>query len=314
MSISTQAGPPLGAGLPGPPDLTARSRPGEAVIKALLVMAAGLSILITAGILVAVVEPALEFFREVPLGDFFTTTDDPNAQVATAAIPLVVGTLLTTVIALCVAVPIGLCAAMYLSEYASKRARKWLKPTVELLAGVPSVVYGFFAVFFVIPVVLRDWLGIQIDAYNSLGAGLVLGVMIIPTVASLSEDALSAVPLAMRQGSLAMGANRMQTTLRVVFPAALSGIAAAIVLGMSRAVGETMIVLMAGGSVKNMSLNPTEGHETMTGTIARTALGETPVGSVGYNYLFAVALLLFILTFVMNMISIAVVRRFRQAY
>ena len=313
MSIASQAGPPSGAGLPGPPVLTARRRPGEAVIKALLITAASLSILVTAGILIAVVQPALEFFREIPIGDFLSTRDASREE-PFAALPLVLGTLLTTVIALLLAVPIGLGAAMYLSEYASKRARKWLKPTVELLAGVPSVVYGFFAVQFVIPTVLRDGLGLEVSAYNSLGAGLVLGVMIIPTVASLSEDALSAVPQSLRQGSLAMGANRMQTTLRVVFPAALSGIAAAIVLGMSRAVGETMIVLMAGGSIKNLSLDPTEGHETMTGTIARTALGETPVGTVGYNYLFAVALLLFVITFIMNMISIAIVRRFRQAY
>jgi phosphate ABC transporter permease protein PstC len=203
---------------------------------------------------------------------------------------------------------------MYLSEYASKRARRWLKPTVELLAGVPSVVYGFFALYFVTPTVLNGWLNLQVNFTNSLAAGLVLGVMIIPTVASLSEDAFSAVPLALRQGSLAMGANRMQTTLRVVFPAALSGVTAAIVLGMSRAVGETMIVLMAGGAAKSMSPDITEGHQTMTAFIANTALGENPVGSPSYNMLFAVALLLFVLTFLMNLISIAIVRRFRQAY
>ena len=309
MTALTEPGPPAGAG--PAPVLTARPRRGEAVIRGLLVAAAAASVLVTVGILVAVIEPAVEFFRRVPPSDFFSTGTDAADF---GAIPLVVGTMITTVIALAVAVPIGLGAAMYLSEYASKRARKWLKPTVELLAGVPSVVYGFFAVFFVIPVVLRQWLGLEVSAYNSLGAGLVLGVMIIPTVASLSEDALSAVPLALRQGSLAMGANRMQTTLRVVFPAALSGIAAAVVLGMSRAVGETMILLMAGGSIKNMSLDPTEGHETMTGRIARTALGESPVGSIEYKYLFAVALFLFAITFVMNMVSIAIVRRFRQAY
>jgi len=309
MTTLTQPGPPSGVG--PAPVLTAKPRRGEAVIKAVLVAAAATSILVTAGILVAVIEPAIEFFRRVPAGDFFSTA---TGAADYGAIPLVVGTLLTTAIALAVAVPIGLGAAMYLSEYASKSARKWLKPTVELLAGVPSVVYGFFAVFFVIPVVLRDWLGLEVSAYNSLGAGLVLGVMIIPTVASLSEDALSAVPLALRQGSLAMGANRMQTTLRVVVPAGLSGIAAAIVLGMSRAIGETMILLMVGGSIKNMSLDPTTGHETMTGRIARTALGESPVESTEYKYLFAVALLLFVITFVMNMVSIAIVRRFRQAY
>ena len=309
MTALTEPGPPTGVG--PAPGLTARPRRGEAVIRVVLMAAAATSILVTAGILFAVIEPAVEFFGEVSVGEFLSTDTGTNEY---GVLPLVAGTLMTTVIALLLAVPIGLGAAMYLSEYASKRARKWLKPTVELLAGVPSVVYGFFAVFFVIPVVLRDWLGIEVSAYNSLGAGLVLGVMIIPTVASLSEDALSAVPLALRQGSLAMGANRMQTTLRVVVPAALSGIAAAVVLGMSRAVGETMILLMAGGSIKNMSLDPTEGHETMTGRIARTALGESPVGSIEYKYLFAVALFLFLITFVMNMVSIAIVRRFRQAY
>ena len=308
MTALTQPGPPSGAG--PAPVLTARPRRGEAVIKAVLMAAAATSVLVTAGILVAVVEPAIEFFRRVPVGEFLTSDTDSSY----AVFPLVVGTAMATVIALAVAVPIGLGAAMYLSEYASRRARRWLKPTVELLAGVPSVVYGFFAVFFVIPVVLQGWLGLGISAYNPLGGGIVLGVMIIPTIASLAEDALSAVPLALRQGSLAMGANRMQTTLRVVFPAALSGIAASVVLGVSRAVGETMIVLMACGSIKNMSLNPGEGHETMTGTIARTALGESPVESTEYKYLFAVALLLFVVTFLMNMLSIAIVRRFRQAY
>ncbi len=249
-----------------------------------------------------------------PLGQFFATEDIGSKEIRPAVLPLLVGTFLTTAIALALAVPLGLGAAMYLSEYASPKARKWLKPTVELLAGVPSVVYGFFAVFFVTPVVLKGWFGLEVNFTNSLSAGLVLGVMIIPTVASLSEDALSAVPQALRQGSLAMGANRMQTTLRVVLPAALSGVAAAIVLGLSRAVGETMIVTMAGGAVKNMSLDVGDPHMTMTAFIAITASGENPVGSVSYNMLFAVGLLLFIITFIMNAISIYFVRRFRQVY
>jgi phosphate transport system permease protein len=284
------------------------------VIKALLLLAAVLSIGITFGIIAAILEPAIEFFRQVPFGQFFSTKDIGSQEIRPAVVPLILGTFMTTAIALVVAVPFGLGAAMYLSEYASRRARKWLKPTVELLAGVPSVVYGFFAVYFVTQVVLQGWLGIEVSFFNSWSAGLVLGVMIIPTVASLAEDALSAVPQALRQGSLAMGANRMQTTLRVVFPAALSGIAAAVVLGLSRAVGETMIVTMAGGAAKNMSLDPSEGHQTMTAFIAQTAQGENPVGSASYNMLFAVALLLFVITFVINAISIAIVRRFRQAY
>lgn len=313
MTVVKEPGPPFGAG--PAPVLTARSRPGETVIKALLRTAALLSVAITIGIILAVLQPAIDFFRQVPLSDFLAMSDPAESgELKPAVLPLLWGTALTTIVALLVAVPIGLAAAMYLSEYASKRARKWLKPTVELLAGVPSVVYGFFALSFVTPTLLNDILQLKVSLTNSLAAGLVLGVMIIPTIASLSEDSFSAVPMALRQGSLAMGANRMQTTVRVVLPAALSGVAAAVVLGLSRAVGETMIVALAGGSAKSTSVDPTEGHQTMTAFIAQTAAGENPPGSAEYNMLFAVALLLFVITFVMNMISIRIVRRFRQAY
>ena len=305
---SVAAGPPSGAGPLPTPNLSRRPRPGETVIKTVLMLSAFLSVAITIGIIVALIEPVIHFFGEVSFGEFFAT------EGRFAVIPLVTGTLMVTLIALLVAVPLGLGAAMYLSEYASRRARKYLKPTVELLAGVPSVVYGFFALTFVTPTLLQDILNMTVGFTNVLAAGLVLGVMIIPTIASLAEDAMSAVPQAMRQGSFAMGANRMQTTLRVVFPAALSGIAAAIVLGLSRAVGETMIVALAAGALKNMSLDPREGMQTMTGYIAQTAGGENPVGSVEYNSLFAVGLLLFLITLVINIISIALVRRFRQVY
>jgi phosphate transport system permease protein len=280
------------------------------VIRAALFTSAMISIAITIGILVALVEPVLHFFGEVPFGEFFSF-DEAGPY---AVFPLITATLVTTAIALLVAVPLGLGAAMYLSEYASQRVRKVLKPTVELLAAVPSVVYGFFAVMFVTPILLQDFLGLDVRFTNALAAGLVLGVMIIPTIASLAEDALSAVPQALRQGSLALGANRMQTTLRVVLPAALSGVAAAIVLGLSRAVGETMIVTLAAGSQKNFTANPLEGMQTMTGFMATTAGGENPVGSTSYNTLFAVGLTLFVITFVINMVSIALVRRYRQAY
>lgn len=293
-----------------PPDLTGRSRPGETVIRGLLLASAMASIAITFGILYSLIEPVIAFFDQVPLGDFFSTDD----QQRYAVIPLISGTLVVTSIALVVAIPLGLGAAMYLSEYASPRTRKILKPTVELLAGIPSVVYGFFALAFVTPTLLQDILDLGVNFTNALSAGLVLGVMVIPTIASLAEDALSAVPQALRQGSFAMGANRMQTTLRVVFPAALSGIAAAIVLGMSRAIGETMIVALAAGAQKNLSVDPREGMQTMTGFIAQTAGGENPVGSVDYNMLFAVGLTLFAITLVVNMVSISLVRRFRQEY
>jgi phosphate transport system permease protein len=290
------------------PDLTRKPRPAETVIRGILMLSAFLSVAITVGIIVALIRPVLDFFAEVPFGDFFATEGQ------FAVLPLVAGTFMVTAIALLVAVPLGLGAAMYLSEYASRRARKVLKPTVELLAGVPSVVYGFFALTFVTPTLLQDILGMEVGFTNALAAGLVLGVMVIPTIASLAEDSMTAVPQALRQGSLAMGANRMQTTLRVVLPAALSGVAAAVVLGMSRAVGETMIVALAAGAQKNLTLDPREGMQTMTGFIAQTAGGENPVGSTSYNTLFAVGLLLFLITLVVNVISIAFVRRFRQVY
>lgn len=302
------AGPSDRTGLPGVPNLRAKRRIGESVIKAVLLLSALVSIAVTIGIVLALIRPVVDFFRQVPFGDFFAT------EGTFAVLPLVAGTLWVTAIALLVAVPLGLGAAMYLSEYASKRTRKILKPTVELLAGVPSVVYGFFALTFVTPHILQGLLGINVNFTNVLAAGLVLGVMVIPTIASLAEDAMSAVPQSMRQGSLAMGANRMQTTLRVVFPAALSGIAAAVVLGMSRAVGETMIVALAAGAMKNLTIDPREGMQVMTGFIAQTAGGENPVGSVEYNALFAVGLLLFLITLVLNIVSIRIVRRFRQAY
>jgi len=306
----SSAGPSLqGAGLLGGAlNLRGRPRPGEAIIKVALVVSAMVSVIITVGIIAALIEPVFEFFAEVPFGDFFA------AEGQYAVLPLVTATLMVTFIALLVAVPLGLGAAMYLSEYASPGARKVLKPTVELLAGVPSVVYGFFALTFVTPTLLQEILGVEVGFTNALAAGLVLGIMIIPTVASLSEDALSAVPQALRQGSLAMGANRMQTTLRVVMPAALSGIAAAVVLGLSRAIGETMIVALAAGAQKNLSIDPRDGMQTMTGFIAQTAGGENPVGSVSYNNLFAVGLLLFVITLIINMISIYFVRRYRQVY
>lgn len=309
--VATGAGPSAGAGLPGAAiNLRGRRRPGETAVRTVLFVSAMLSIAITIGIVAALIQPAVAFFAEVPLSDFFSTDTRSRFSV----LPLISATLVTTVIALVVAVPLGLGAAMYLSEYASRRARAILKPTVELLAGVPSVVYGFFAVAFVTPTLLQGLLNLEVNFTNALAAGLILGVMIVPTIASLAEDAMSAVPQSMRQGSLAMGANRMQTTLRVVFPAALSGIAAAIVLGLSRAVGETMIVALAAGSQKNLSADPREGMQTMTGFMAQTAGGENPVGSTSYNTLFAVGLTLFAITLGINIISIALVRRFRQVY
>lgn len=301
----------------GPVSLrTSRPRRGETVVRWLLRLSAFLSILITLGIVASLLQPALAFFAEVSVVEFLTGTRwAPQFANATfGVLPLVTATAWTTLIALAVAVPFGLGAAVYLSEYAHPRARKVLKPVLELLAGVPTVVFGFFALSFVAPVVLKDWLSINVGTFSILAAGLVMGVMIIPTIASLSEDAMSAVPQALRQGSAALGANRMQTSVRVVFPAALSGIVAAVVLGISRAIGETMIVAIAAGARPQMVTSPLMEGATMTGFIARMALGDSRVGSLQYNTLFAVGLLLFILTLVVNMISISLVRRYRQEY
>jgi phosphate transport system permease protein len=279
-------------------------------------LAAMASVFITIGIVVALLGPALEFFREVSVVEFLTGTRwAPRfADSSFGVLPLVTGTAWTTLIALVIAIPFGLGAAIYLSEYAPQRARKVLKPLLEILAGVPSVVYGFFALYFIAPEVLRGLLGVEVGTFSVLAAGIALGIMIIPTVASLSEDAMSAVPQALRDGSLALGANRMRTTLRVVFPAAISGIAASIVLGLSRAVGETMIVALAAGTQARMVTGPTEHGQTMTGYIAQTATGESTPGTLTFDSLYAVGLLLFVITLIANLISIRLVRHFREAY
>lgn len=279
--------------------------------------AAAVSVLVTIGIVAALVAPAIEFFREVSVVEFLTTTRWAprfESQRSFGVLPLVTGTLWTTAISLLIAIPFGFGAAVYLSEYAPTRVRKVLKPVLELLAGIPSVVYGFFALTFIAPAVLKGVFHLEVGTFSVLSAGIALGIMIIPTVASLSEDAMSAVPNALRQGSLALGANRMRTTLRVVFPAAISGIAASVVLGLSRAVGETMIVALAAGTQARMVTSPLELGQTMTGFIAQTATGESTPGTLGYNSLYAVGLLLFVMTFITNMISIRLVRRFREAY
>lgn len=309
LGLSRAAGPHQQLRSPSP-------RYGEIVARWGLRLCSWASIAITVGIVLSLLLPALDFFREVSVWEFLTGTRwaPQFANASFGVLPLVTATAWSTFIALSVAVPFGLGAAVYLSEYAHPRARKTLKPILELLAGVPTVVFGFFALTFVAPTVLRDWLSVEVSTFSVLAAGLVMGVMIIPTIASLAEDAMTAVPQSMRQGSAALGANRMQTSLRVVFPAALSGIVAAIVLGISRAIGETMIVAIAAGARPQMVTDPTMEGATMTGFIARMALGDSRVGSLQYNTLFAVGLLLFVLTLVVNMISIRLVRRFRQEY
>jgi phosphate transport system permease protein len=299
----------------GAPLGRSRSRWGERVIEAMLVLAALVSVLTTVAIVVALLPPTLEFFSEVPLLDFLTGTNWAPlfADAQFGVVPLVAGTLVITFIAVLVAVPLGLGSAIYLSEYATTSVRKTVKPILEVLAGIPTVVFGFFALQFVTPF-LQSVLPFQIEIYNALSAGIVMGIMIIPTIASLSEDAMSAVPNSLRDGAYALGSTKRQVATRVVVPAALSGIVAACVLGVSRAIGETMIVTIAAGGRPNLSWNPLEGMQTMTAFIASAAGGDLPVDSVGYRTIFAVGALLFLITLVMNMISIQLVRKYREVY
>lgn len=316
---SGRTGPPRGVDPRGPSSedflRPASGRYLEKIAYRGLVASALLTIAITIGIFLSLLLPALDFFREVGVSRFIGTRWAPTfADADFGVLPLVTGTLWTTAIGLLIAVPFGLGAAVFLSEYASPRLRKVLKPILEILAGIPSVVYGYFALYFVAPNILRGVLGLDVGTFSVLSAGLVLGVMIIPTVASLSEDAMSAVPQSLRQGSFALGANKMRTTLRVVFPAAVSGISASIVLALSRAVGETMIVALAAGTRARVVGSPLDEGQTMTGFIAQTATGESTPGSLGYNTLFAVGLLLFVITLVFNLVAAAAVRRYREVY
>jgi phosphate transport system permease protein len=294
-----------------------RHRYGERIIVAILFTCAALSVAVTVGIVLALLFPTLDFFRAVDPLRFFTGTEwsplfaDPQFGI----LPLLTATLTITAIATAVSLPLGLFAAVYLSEYASVRRRKLLKPSLEVLAGIPTVVYGFFALTFVTPWLQRLWpLGNPPKVFNGLSAGLVMGVMIVPTVASIAEDAMAAVPQALRQGAAALGSTRFHVSTRVVIPAALSGIVAAFVLGVSRAVGETMIVLIAAGGTAILSINPLRGMQTMTAFIGAAGIGDQPTGSIGYKTIFAVGLTLFAMTLIMNLISIRFARRYRQVY
>jgi phosphate transport system permease protein len=291
-----------------------RVRYGELLVKGLLGVCALISVATTLGIIAALFLPAFEFFQDVSIVDFLTQTEwAPLFEPALfGVVPLVVGTLSVTFWAIVVAIPFGLGAAIYLSEYASSRTRKLLKPLLEVLAGIPTIVYGYFALTFFTPL-LRD-LGIGVDIFNALAAGLVMGVMILPTVASLSEDAMAAVPRDLRDGAFALGSTPREVATRIVVPAAFSGIVAAFVLGISRAVGETMIALVAGGLQPNLSFDPREAIETMAAFIAATGAGDVPTGSVEYKTIFAVGATLFTMTLVLNVISIRLVTRFREAY
>jgi phosphate transport system permease protein len=293
-----------------------RPRRGEEVIKGLLFAAALLSVLTTVGIVISLAEGTIDFFGEVGFTDFLFGTDwsplfsDPQFGV----VPLVTGTLLITAIAMVVAVPLGLGSAIYLAEYATPRVRRLVKPVLELLAGVPTIVFGFFALVFFTPELLKPLFGNEVQIFNALSAGIIMGFMIVPTIASISEDAMSAVPAALREGAFGLGATKLQVSTRVVFPAALSGIVASVVLGASRAIGETMIVLIAAGQVPNLTADPRQSVETMTTFIAATAKGDIATGSTAYKTIFAVGTTLFVMTLVLNTISIRFVRKYRQVY
>ncbi len=296
-------------------DLTPSSRRlGELLIRVMLGLAAFVSLATTVGIVISLLFPAVEFFREVSPVEFFTGTNwaplfEPSSF---GVLPLIVGTFTVTFWALLVAVPAGLGSAIFLSEYASPRVRSLLKPTLEILAAIPTVVYGYFALTAVTP--LLRTLGVEVQIFNVLAGGLVMGVMLIPTIASLSEDAMSAVPQALRDGAYGLGADRLQVSTRVVVPAAISGIIASFVLGISRAVGETMIVLIAVGQLPQLTFDPRETVETLTAFIGATGNGDIPTGSNEYKTIFAVGLTLFVMTLVMNIISIRLVRKYREVY
>ena len=291
-----------------------RLRLGELLVQALLFLAAAISVLTTLGIVFALLFPAIEFFAEVSPWDYLTgTTWAPLFEPAHfGVVPLVVGTLMISFWSAVVAFPLGVGVAIYLSEYAAPRASAVLKPILEILAAIPTVVLGYFALTFVTPL-LRD-VGLDVEIFNALSASLVLGVMLIPTVASLSEDAMAAVPRDLRDGGYALGADKLQVSTRIVVPAAISGIIAAFVLGFSRAVGETMIVLIAAGQLAQITFDPRETIETMTAFIGATGNGDVPTGSIEYKTIFAVGLTLFVMTLVMNLFSIRLVRKFREVY
>jgi phosphate transport system permease protein len=286
----------------------------ERLIGGVLAACALLSVGTTLGIATLLFTESLGFFREVSLGEFFGDTRwTPQFTEQHFGIwPLAAGTLLTTAIAAVVAIPFGLASAVYLAEYAPSGVRRVLKPALELLAGVPTVVYGYFALTFVTPLLQQIWPELQV--YNALSAGLVVGIMIMPMVASLSEDALRAVPRGLAEGAYALGATKVETVMRVVLPGALSGIIASFILALSRAIGETMIVTLAAGATPNLTLDPAQSVQTMTAFIVQVSLGDTPEGSTVYNSIFAVGLLLFLLTFGLNLLANAVVRRFQERY
>ncbi|MFV2034779.1 MAG: phosphate ABC transporter permease subunit PstC, partial [Halocynthiibacter sp.] len=307
------------------PGFRARNRV-ERVVKMGLVLASTLAIFTTAGILFSVIFEAARFFREIPVTDFLfgwnwspqtaIRSDQVGSSGSFGAIPLFLGTLLISGIAMLVAVPLGLMIAIYLSEYATPKVRSWVKPLVEVLAGIPTVVYGYFAALTVAPLLrdLGESLGLNVASESALGAGLVMGVMIIPFVSSLSDDVINAVPQSLRDGSYGLGATRSETVKRVILPAALPGIVSGVLLAVSRAIGETMIVVMAAGLAANLTINPLEAVTTVTVQIVTLLVGDQEFDSAKTLAAFALGLVLFVLTLILNVIALHVVRRYREQY
>lgn len=292
-----------------------RARFIEKIIEAILFLAAASSVAITVGIVFVLVYESSTFFEHVTIGEFLTDPlwtplfDNPHYGI----MPLVAGTLLSTFVALSIAVPFGMIIAIYLSEFAPSRLREVIKPVLEVLSSVPTVVYGYFALLFVTPL-LKATLFPDLPSFNILSGGIVIGIMIIPYVSSVSEDAMRSVPMSMREGSYALGATRLETAWKVVVPAAVSGIVAAFILGISRAVGETMIVAIASGQQPNLTIDPTESAATITAYIVQVSLGDLPHNSIGYQSIFAAGLVLFMMTLVFNIIGFYLKSRFREVY
>ena len=296
--------------------LTRRPRPGESLIQGLLFFCGAVSILVTVGIVVVLGRESILFFRNeaVNLIVFFTTTEWQPAIGKFGILPLVNATLMTSFTAMLVAVPVGMSVAIYLSEYAEPGTRALLKPILEVLAGIPTVVYGYFALTFMTPL-LRGVFGANVvQIYNTASAGIVIGILILPLISSMAEDALSAVPDSLRQAALGLGATRLETAVRIVVPAAFSGIAAAFIIGLSRAVGETMVVALAAGAGSAFTFNPFHAAETMTGHIVRISGGDLSYQSIDYNSIYAIGLMLFFITLALNMLSRRIVLRFREVY
>jgi phosphate transport system permease protein len=296
--------------------LTRRRPASERVIEGLLFAAAALGVVTTIGIIAVLALQTLQFFALVSPLDFFTDTvwSASIKPYAWGIMPLVAGTLLVALIALVIAVPLGLLAAVLLAEYSTARVRNVVKPILETIAGIPTIVLGFFAINFLTPNILKPIFGDEIGTFSALSGGIMVGLLVTPLIASISEDAMRAVPRGLREGAYAMGATRFEVVRKIVFPAALSGVMAAIILAMSRAIGETMIVVLAVGTNPQLTLNPLESIQTMTAFIVQISLGDTPQGSVQFYSLFAVAMVLFLMTLVLNLASAWFVRRFRTAY